>query len=415
MEKSNSRARRNGNGAETGAPTSQNPAGTGTSATGATRPGSPAPTPAQEAKQRIEMAAGSALLQGKSTPRGLQDTFIDERNDVLAVINELEDQLDRHQEIRETMERELTTTSEKLQAATQRVQELEWQAVTLQTRVDALEQLRTEVASLEEELADANTKAQRINDQLSETEKERSRLKTDLKAANKQLDELWAASKERDSLRSECKILSAKVEELERSVRENLEERTSLQSQLQETQISLDETTTERNRLQMANRAADDRIRELTQVQGTLDDTIENLRAEKKNLQVQLTHLERENARLIEQRQFYECEVTTLRNQNRSAESALNSVKKAFSEVRVALSETKSRARRRAVDSWPRVGSALHGIVAEATADGIVPTIPVAAMVEVTNPAETTAPDETVPAGIRETTDSTDPGENSGQ
>ena len=54
------------------------------------------------------------------------------------------------------------------------------------------------------------------------------------------------------------------------------------------------------------------------------------------------------------------CEVTSLRNQNRTAETALASVKKAFSEVRVALSETKTRARRRAMDSWPRVGSTLR-------------------------------------------------------
>ena len=363
MEKSNSRPRRNGNGPDKAPPktshsdtepqvTSPGP-GQPTNADGSVL------TPGQAAKQRIELAAGGGDV---SLPRGLQDTFLDERNDVLAVINELEDQLDRQQEIRETVERELTNTSEQLQTANQKAQELEWQVVTLQTRVDALEQLRHDVASLEEELNDANSRAQRANEQLGISEKDRARLKSELKGVNKQLDEMWSVRKERDGLRSDHKVLSTRVEELERTQREIAEDRATLQAQFQETQMSLEDTAAERNQLMITLRSAEDRIRELTQVQDTLDEKIEALRAEKKNLQVQITHLERENTRLVDQRQFYECEVTTLRNQSRAAESALASVKKAFGEVRIALNETKSRARRRTLDSWPRVGSPLRGI-----------------------------------------------------
>jgi DNA repair exonuclease SbcCD ATPase subunit len=324
--------------------------------------GALASTLAHEARQRIEKAAASAESERSAGRRSLQDTFIDERNDVLAVINELEDQLDRHQEIRETLERELTETAEKLQVANQRGQELEWRAVTLQTRVDALEQIRSEVTSLEEELADAGARAQRTNEQLLAIEKDRVRAKADLKATQKQLDELWAVGKERDGLRSESKLLSTKVEELERAQRETLSDRTALQAQLQDSQLALEETTAERNKLQTTLRASEDRIRELVQVQEALDDKLETLRNEKKNLQVQLAHIERENARLVEQRQFYECEVTSLRNQSRAAEAALTCVKKAFSEVRIALTETKTRARRRTLDSWPRVGTPLRGL-----------------------------------------------------
>lgn len=357
MEKSTSRVRRNGDGPETRTSDAPSASSVSPNSNLATE-GPPASTLAQEARQRIELAAAGS----ERTPRSLQDTFIDERNDVLAVINELEDQLDRQQEIRETLERELADATEKLQVASQRSQELEWRAVTLQTRVDALEQIRSEVTSLEEELTDAAARAQRTNEQLLAVEKDRARLRGDLKAAQKQLDELWAVGKERDGLRAECKLLSTKAEELERNQREAVTERTTLQAQLQEAQLGLEETTAERNKLQTGLRGAEDRIRELVAVQDTLDDKIETLRNEKKNLQVQLAHIERENARLVEQRQFYECEVTSLRNQSRAAESALNSVKKAFSEVRIALTETKTRARRRTLDSWPRVGSPLRGL-----------------------------------------------------
>ncbi len=350
MEKSSSRSRRNGD---------TSPANTTPPADQAT---APAGTPAQEARQRIEAAATTVTSERPNAGRTLQDTFIDERNDVLAVINELEDQLDRHQEIRETLERELSEATEKLQVANQRTQELEWRVVTLQTRVDAQEQLRSEVTALEEELADTAARAQRNNEQLLTIEKERTRLKGDLKATQKQLDELWAVGKERDGLRSECKLLSTKVEELERAQRETISERAVLQAQIQEAERTLEETTAERNRLQTAQRGADDRIHELTQVQEVLEDKLEDLRTEKKNFQVQIAHLERENARLIEQRQFYECEVTSLRNQSRAAEGALTAVKKAFSEVRIALTDTKSRARRRTLDSWPRIGTPLRGL-----------------------------------------------------
>lgn len=302
-----------------------------------------------------------SLPRSKAPPR-LQDTFVDERNDVLTVINELEDQLDRHTEIRESLERELTNTSERLQAASQRTQELEWNVVTLQTRVDALEQVKQEVAALEEEVADANGRSQRLSEQLNVIDKERHRLKNELKAANKQLDELWAVRKERDGLRVDCKTLSGKVDELERFQRDIIEDRTQLQAQLQELQISVDELRAERSQLDHDRRIAEERVRELTQIEDALSDKIDNLRAEKKSLQVQLAHLERENSRLIEQRQFYESEVTSLRNQNRTAEAALAGVKKAFTEVRIALTETKSRARRHALDSWPRIGTTLAGV-----------------------------------------------------
>jgi chromosome segregation ATPase len=356
MEKSNSRSRRNGDAAQTNTAAPADPIT------------SPAAAPAQEARRRLEAAVTAVENERPSAGRTLQDTFIDERNDVLAVINELEDQLDRHQEIRETLERELSEATEKLQVANQRTQELEWRVVTLQTRVDTQEQLRGEVTTLEEELADTAARAQRTNEQLLAIEKDRNRLKGDLKATQKQLDELWAVGKERDGLRSECKLLSTKVEELERAQRETISDRTALQAQIQDAERALQEATEDRNRLQTTQRAADDRVHELTQVQEVLEDKLESLRTEKKNFQVQIAHLERENTRLVEQRQFYECEVTSLRNQSRAAESALTAVKKAFSEVRIALTDTKTRARRRTLDSWPRIGTPLRGLPDETDA-----------------------------------------------
>ncbi len=297
-------------------------------------------------------AAGDPERQ-PGTLRNLPETFLDERDDVLAVINELEDQLDRYEEIREALEKELTGAAQQLQAAQQRVQELEWQVVSLQARVEAGEQVRQEVALLEEEIADANQRAQRFSEQLAEVEKENGRLSSELKAAGKQLEELWLVRKERDGLRADSKTLRTRLEQLERAQRELTEERSGLLARLQEMQAALDETRAIRARLETELRASEDRNQELRRVQAALEEKLEALRVEKRTLQVQLTKLERENSRLLEQQHFFECELTSLRSMNRSAETALTNVKRAFHEVRAALAETKARARRRTLETWP--------------------------------------------------------------
>jgi DNA repair exonuclease SbcCD ATPase subunit len=279
------------------------------------------------------------------------ETLFDERNDVLGVINELEDQLDRYQGIRESLEADLAEKTESLQNAQQKIQELEWQVVTVNTKVEALEQLKNEINLLEEEMEDANSRIQRLNEQLTSSDKENSRLASELKGANKQLEELWSVRKDRDGLRSDLKTANGKIETMEREMREIVDARGVLQDKLRDQEIVLDDTKKARAQLELDLRASNDRNRESLAVQQELEERVETLRGDKKTLQLQIAHLERENNRLNEQRQFYECELASMRNQNRNAETALASVKKAFAEVRVALSETKARVRRRGIST----------------------------------------------------------------
>jgi chromosome segregation ATPase len=334
-----------------------------------TNPRDPIPSSptATDPSSAAPAAAGDRPERQRGALRSLPETFVDERDDVLAVINELEDQLDRYEEIREALEKELTGTTQQLQAAQQRAQELEWQVVSLQARVEAGEQVRQELALLEEEIADANQRAQRFSEQLAEAEKENGRLSSELKAAGKQLEELWLIRKERDGLRADSKTLRTRLDQLERTQRELIEERSGLLARLQEMQAALDETRSVRAQLETELRASEDRNQELRRVQAALEEKLEALRVEKRTLQAQLTKLERENSRLLEQQHFFECELTSLRSMNRSAETALTNVKRAFHEVRAALAETKARARRRTLETWPaRAQTALR--VAEAAA-----------------------------------------------
>ena len=239
----------------------------------------------------------TTIRERRPAPKhALPDTFTDERDDVLAVINELEDQLDRYEDIRENLERELNEVREQDQAAKQRIQELEWQNVTLQTRVEALEQVRQEISLLEEEITDANTRSQRLGEQLSRSEKDTIRLTSELKAANKQLEELWATRKERDGLRADIKNASARLDQVERANKELQEERNSLLLKYQESQLGLDESRAARHQIEMDLRSSEDRNENLHANVEELQQKLDSLRGEKKKVQAQLTHLERENS-----------------------------------------------------------------------------------------------------------------------
>ncbi|MCA9243911.1 MAG: hypothetical protein KDA32_08165 [Phycisphaerales bacterium] len=323
--------------------------------------GADRPTPDETADVTpVSLDAGEPTGKKQST-RAVQQTFVDERDDVLAVINELEDQLDRYEEIREKLEADLNAANEQAANARNRVQELEWQTVTLQTRVEGLEQIKQEVTLLEEEIADANGRASRFAEQLARAEKEIERLSLDLKAAQKELEELFSVRKERDGLRVDIKNLRIKLEQTEISLKDSVEERRQLNSRMQDAQSQLDESRNARRQLELDLRGSEDRNVETTRLKDAIQEKLEAIRGEKKGLQAQLAKLERENQRLVEQAQFYECEITSLRSNNRNAEQALTNVKKAFSEVRLALSETKARARRRTIETFPRTGAALRG------------------------------------------------------
>jgi len=339
-------------------------------------PAMPGPTPTGEAAKPASKGSGATSGQpSRSGLRTLPETFLDERDDVLAVINELEDQLDRYEEIREALERELTDATGQLQSTRQKAQELEWQVVTLQTRLEAGEQTRQEITLLEEEISETRTRSQRMADQLGAVEKDHARIATELRTANKQLEEFWATRKERDGLRADIKTIKVRLEQALRDGKELEETRNILQAKLTETQAALEETRTAKHQAELSIRATSTENEEIRRGNAALEEKVETLKGEKKTLEAHVTRLERENARLVDQQKFYECELTSLRSMNRSAESTLSNVKKAFAEVRVALAETKTRARRRTLESWPRVQSSIESGVASRTATEPSPTI----------------------------------------
>lgn len=317
-------------------------------------------------------ARGNGTTGGGLPPRtaGLTESehVVSERDDVLAVIAELEDQLDRYEEVRSSVERELSASTEKLQAANQRVQELEWQVVTLQTRLETIDQIRQDNAVLEEELADVNRRLQQAGDALSAAKKDAARQQSELKSAHKQLEEFWATRNERDGLRTDLKKAVARAQEAGQALRDLSEERGALHGQLKEAQAALEDARTGRLAIDTALRTAEERARELERGCAAYEEKLESLRGEKKNLQAQVLHLERENARLNEQRRTFEQEITSLRNMNRNSEAALGSIKRAFAEVRVALAEAKARTRRRAADALPRAGATIRTASADASA-----------------------------------------------
>jgi chromosome segregation ATPase len=279
----------------------------------------------------------------------LGETLVDERDDVLGVVSELEDQLDRYEEIRERLEDELNRTREQRSTAESTIQRLEWQIKAYQTQVEAHERLRQEAAALEERLADTNARTVRLGNQLEDAEKETQRLSRELSAAQSQADSLWTVQQETERLKVDLDAAQAQRAEIEQVLAEVAEDRNALRVQLQGTQAKCAELAGLNQQLEAKLRAARDNNDELRRAQDLLMGKLDQIRAERKNGLSQVAHLERENARLIERQRYHEREITSLRNKVRGAESEVAAATKAFTEVRAALLETSARTRRRSM------------------------------------------------------------------
>lgn len=323
----------------------------------------------------VDPAFDAGTLPGttRDRARSSADSLTNEYGDVLAVINELEDQLDRYEEIRATLEHQLDAAREQDQSAQQRVRELEQQVVTLQAQVVALELARQEVAMLEDELASANARTNQLSEQLAQVEKENSRINAELTTARQQIDQLGAAGRERDTLRIEIRKIAAKLGQLERTHQAVLEKHGLTQMKLEEAQAALEETRVAKGQIEIELGAAADRNVELRRAQDDLQERLDAARAERKDLLAQLAHAERENVGLIERRHSQDRELASLRGLNRNTELALANIKKAFGEVRAALTETRSRARRRAKQARRDSGSTQPSTLEETGYPSIAP------------------------------------------
>lgn len=155
----------------------------------------PAPRPANEPAPR-----SSAPAQVTSAAALRAPGFVDERNDILGVINELEDQLESQQRARQALETELRT---------------------------------------------ANT---RLNDILQETE----RLRRDSQSRQREAVQFGEVTQERDTLRADVTSLTARVEELEAACSALHEDLEHTRAALQDAQITVEELSSERG----TNRAA---------------------------------------------------------------------------------------------------------------------------------------------------------------
>ncbi|RMF74049.1 MAG: hypothetical protein D6744_15000, partial [Planctomycetota bacterium] len=212
-------------------------------------------------------AADAGRDQSSAAPPAAQ---FDERDDVISVIHELEDQLDRYEEIRAKLEQRLNEETQGRQAAEQTAQELEWRLLAMETKLEAAEQSRQEIAQLEEELKDAETNAARLREQLTQAQAEQTRLEQELRTQQKSLEELWTLRKERDGLRSELKAARSRADQLQRALEESTQQRNTLAGSLQKATAQLDEA-------QNQNRSLRGRLTTALEEKGELERSVTNL------------------------------------------------------------------------------------------------------------------------------------------
>ena len=333
--------------------------------TAPTRP-QPANDPTSAASSRPKRIAVAA--DGTLPPAGTERPKVTGKNewgDVLAVVSELEQQLNRYDEMRAALQRELNDLSETHQATKQHEQELEWQVVALQARADSEAQTRHEVTLLEEELNDAKAGMKRVQSQLGVALEENAKLNEQLKQTAGELEQLVEIRAECDERRAENLKLKSDLQRIETARREIDQQRQAAESKFEETRGLLEQARAARHQAELNLRVALDRNRESKLAREQLEQQLEAARTQARALRAQAEHSDRQQARNIEQQQYYERELTSLRSVNRSTEAALCRIKKAFQDVRGALAETRARARRRATDGWPQLGETAERLLTD--------------------------------------------------
>lgn len=295
------------------------------------------------------------------------DILAREQDDVIEVINDLAQELDRYQGIRARLEAKLLESRDQLAASNRRIQELEWHINTFEARAESADEIRREIATVEDELGTASERAHALGQELECEKRETVRLTDELRSANAQLEELWGVRAERAELASEVERLQAELGQIEHTLADLHDERTRLASQLQETQSTLREVRTQSHKFEHDLRNANNRIEKMQSVQESLGEKLVLLRAEKKALQDDYIKLDDAYGKLTEDRSTVEYEINSLRDRNRHAGEVIARAKRVFGDVRLALSQTRSRARKRPGNIWPELSGDMKFVERGAT------------------------------------------------
>jgi chromosome segregation ATPase len=299
-----------------------------------------------EAEMPVAISATATPDSGTEAQPMTDDIEVsDESSNIIAIIEDLQSELDVTYELKEALEADLATQQKKLSEEESVSAELETRVKLLEAKAALVEQLREEMSFVEEERNTITRRLEEVTATLEQVTQERDSL-----AEQKVVHETRLEEFQNDKIALEAKILNLEetVTDMDRLGQELAKAEESsrvLDEKVQNLQGTLEAAEASKSALELDLATARERVRDQDGQIEELRNGLTTSHAELADLCAQLEQQERENLRLREgtERSAHEMQALTARHESMKKE--LEASKKALHAIRTAALRTTSRLR----------------------------------------------------------------------
>lgn len=311
--------------------------------------------PVDDSTDKAELQQGQTEAEdaAEDAEGSLEDyaELAEETNSILAIVKDLESQVDTAFKLKEVLETHLEITQEKLAKQMDARAELEARVESLEAEVVVGDQLRQDISFVEEERNKFAKLLEELHPQLDVVTEERDSLVEKLAASETTAEEL-----EEERLAFEAQVMNLKdkvadTNHLRSQLAELTEVRQDLDEQVETLSGSLEAANADRSGLETE-------LGEARQTVGSLGDEAEDLRdkladanSHLARLRAQLEQQQAANNDLREVRTSLEGEFKISSIGHKAAKKELNAVKKAMRGIREEAALTSGRVRQRYLKS----------------------------------------------------------------
>jgi chromosome segregation ATPase len=264
----------------------------------------------------------------------------DERASILAIVKDLEGQVDTAYQLKEILEAELEATQQKLSEHTAVNTQLESQVESLRAQAVLVEQLREDISFAEEERDKSAGLLAEIRPQFEAVTKERDSLAEELESANALTKEFEG---EKLALEAQVMNLRDKIAEMG-NLHDELDEARETRRQLDE---EIQDLTHRLNVAEKSNKAFEEDLAEAHNQVRNLQEKLMVANSRMAELRAQLEEQQVTNRNIMEANTRLENEVKTSKFRHDTIKKELEAFKKAMHDIHSEASRSSGRVRQR--------------------------------------------------------------------
>jgi chromosome segregation ATPase len=264
----------------------------------------------------------------------------DERSSILAIVKDLEGQVDTAYQLKEILEAELEATQQKLSEQTAVNTQLESQVESLRAQAVLVEQLREDISFAEEERDKSASSLAEIQPQFEAIVKERDSLAEELEAANALSKEFEG---EKLALEAQVMNLKDKIADMG-NLRDELDEARETRRHLDE---EIHDLTRRLNAAEKSNKAFEEDLAEAHNQVENFQEKLMVANSRMAELRAQLEEQQVTNRNIMEANTRLENEIKTSKFRHDTIKKELEAFKKAMHDIHSEASRSSGRVRQR--------------------------------------------------------------------